>query len=257
MSLISCPECSREISDKALSCPYCGFPLSADTNAAYSSNQYTVNVISPLTSTQKELVAKRLEAQNLMQYPVAKISLNRTPGPLTRSASADEVEKYRHIFKELNIIITVFESSGRSSASYIVSIDVKPSDTQSIELIRLLVSEKLLGEHTAPYAVSRLPGVLTKGASAEAAQKYREIGETLGLPVSIQESGTESAIESYGSQGQVCCPRCHSSSIQVVKKGFSFGKAAVGTLLFGSVGAVAGLASNKYQRVCAACGHKW
>lgn len=28
MSLINCPECKKQISDKALSCPHCGFPLS-------------------------------------------------------------------------------------------------------------------------------------------------------------------------------------------------------------------------------------
>lgn len=28
MSLINCPECGREISDKAISCPGCGFPIS-------------------------------------------------------------------------------------------------------------------------------------------------------------------------------------------------------------------------------------
>lgn len=27
MALINCPECKREISDQALSCPYCGFPM--------------------------------------------------------------------------------------------------------------------------------------------------------------------------------------------------------------------------------------
>lgn len=27
MSLIQCPECAREISDSAVSCPHCGFPL--------------------------------------------------------------------------------------------------------------------------------------------------------------------------------------------------------------------------------------
>lgn len=27
MSLISCPECTREISDAARSCPHCGFPI--------------------------------------------------------------------------------------------------------------------------------------------------------------------------------------------------------------------------------------
>ena len=27
MALIKCPECNKEISDKAKSCPYCGFPI--------------------------------------------------------------------------------------------------------------------------------------------------------------------------------------------------------------------------------------
>lgn len=27
MALINCPECNKEISDQALSCPYCGFPM--------------------------------------------------------------------------------------------------------------------------------------------------------------------------------------------------------------------------------------
>ena len=34
MSLINCPECSKEISDKALSCPNCGYPLSIYQNSA-------------------------------------------------------------------------------------------------------------------------------------------------------------------------------------------------------------------------------
>ena len=27
MALIKCPECGNEVSDKALSCPKCGFPI--------------------------------------------------------------------------------------------------------------------------------------------------------------------------------------------------------------------------------------
>jgi TM2 domain-containing membrane protein YozV len=30
MALIKCPECSQEISEKAVSCPRCGFPISKD-----------------------------------------------------------------------------------------------------------------------------------------------------------------------------------------------------------------------------------
>lgn len=29
MSLVNCPECGKEISDKAISCPYCGYPMAA------------------------------------------------------------------------------------------------------------------------------------------------------------------------------------------------------------------------------------
>ena len=41
MSLVACPECAREISDKALSCPGCGFPLTPcsgidDTNKGFN-----------------------------------------------------------------------------------------------------------------------------------------------------------------------------------------------------------------------------
>ncbi len=32
MSLIKCPECGREISDRALTCPNCGFPINAGNN---------------------------------------------------------------------------------------------------------------------------------------------------------------------------------------------------------------------------------
>jgi|JFJP01.1.fsa_nt_gi uncharacterized membrane protein YvbJ len=32
MAIISCPECSKDISDKALSCPNCGNPIKANQN---------------------------------------------------------------------------------------------------------------------------------------------------------------------------------------------------------------------------------
>ena len=44
MALIYCPECKKEISDRAISCPQCGFPLSpagvnTDTNPGGDSNR--------------------------------------------------------------------------------------------------------------------------------------------------------------------------------------------------------------------------
>ena len=41
MALIECPECNKEVSDKAISCPHCGFPI-ADIQKTES--QHTVKV---------------------------------------------------------------------------------------------------------------------------------------------------------------------------------------------------------------------
>jgi len=42
MPLIKCPECSKEISDKAEACPHCGFPISkhSDENQNNTSDNY-------------------------------------------------------------------------------------------------------------------------------------------------------------------------------------------------------------------------
>ena len=34
MALITCPECSREVSDQAVACPHCGYPLRAKSAPA-------------------------------------------------------------------------------------------------------------------------------------------------------------------------------------------------------------------------------
>jgi len=39
VALINCPECHREISDKAESCPHCGFPLEVELTQAVESGQ--------------------------------------------------------------------------------------------------------------------------------------------------------------------------------------------------------------------------
>ena len=41
--LILCPECNREISDKAISCPHCGYPLNWKTKSKYKKSIYHFN----------------------------------------------------------------------------------------------------------------------------------------------------------------------------------------------------------------------
>lgn len=61
-----------------------------------------------------------------------------------------------------------------------------------------------------------------------------------------------------GRQGQVSCPRCHSTNLNAGKKGFGIGKAAVGGLLLGPVGLLGGfVGGNKVQFTCGQCFHKF
>lgn len=42
MALIKCPECGKEISDKAQSCPNCGYPIPKQENEEWQSwSEYT------------------------------------------------------------------------------------------------------------------------------------------------------------------------------------------------------------------------
>lgn len=63
-------------------------------------------------------------------------------------------------------------------------------------------------------------------------------------------------IKQMDKEGIVYCPKCYSTSLSANKKGFSLGKAAVGTLIAGGplLGAVG---KNKIEVTCLKCGHKW
>lgn len=40
MALIKCPECGREISDKAGSCPHCGYPINNGENSTDKKEEF-------------------------------------------------------------------------------------------------------------------------------------------------------------------------------------------------------------------------
>lgn len=59
-------------------------------------------------------------------------------------------------------------------------------------------------------------------------------------------------------QGKFFCPKCHSTNIQINKNGYGWGKGAVGVLLVGPLGLLAGgMGANKLQATCLNCGHKF
>lgn len=94
--------------------------------------------------------------------------------------------------------------------------------------------------------------------------KNRSVSKLESQPHSIINNITvkEQPKEKY-SRHAPKCPKCKSYDIQVLDnrhKSFSIGKAAVGGILYGGIGTIAGFAGKdgkKYNAVCMKCGKKF
>lgn len=59
-------------------------------------------------------------------------------------------------------------------------------------------------------------------------------------------------------EGKTKCPICQSTSVQSKDKGFGYGTATVGALLFGPIGMLAGgIGSKDHIRRCTKCGFEY
>ncbi|MFZ3101905.1 MAG: TerD family protein [Desulfitobacteriaceae bacterium] len=59
-------------------------------------------------------------------------------------------------------------------------------------------------------------------------------------------------------QGGMVCPKCHSTSVTAGKKGFGLGKAALGGILLGPIGILAGfIGSKNMEFACLSCRERW
>lgn len=92
-------------------------------------------------------------------------------------------------------------------------------------------------------------------------QSYSQNSQSFGqspqsLGQSLQTYGQQA--QSSGHQSGMTCPRCHSSQVTAGKKGFGLGKAAIGGVLLGPVGLLAGfIGSKNMEFVCLSCKERW
>ncbi|MFR4440003.1 MAG: zinc-ribbon domain-containing protein [Hungatella sp.] len=53
MALIQCPECQLQVSDKALSCPHCGYPMTKTSTSRQTNLQNANDFIMDLVESQR------------------------------------------------------------------------------------------------------------------------------------------------------------------------------------------------------------
>ena len=61
MALISCPECGKQFSDMAQSCPNCGYPVAPDSQANRSQDSNSKKITNLYERARKSLEVEDLE----------------------------------------------------------------------------------------------------------------------------------------------------------------------------------------------------
>lgn len=95
MALMNCPECNHQISDKAVSCPNCGFPLSNCSASIQKGDASTYAIVFDKINGQKIEVIKRVESAVGIDVTNAKELVDNFPSILKRNVPADEANRIK------------------------------------------------------------------------------------------------------------------------------------------------------------------
>lgn len=107
MSLINCPECNKEISNKARSCPYCGCPINKN-------NKYQI-IINGYSDTDTAACAGLDQVFHTdLEYDEAMNIFNNCPYIIFECSTFDEANKYAKDLIKWGIDVTIMNPDGQS-----------------------------------------------------------------------------------------------------------------------------------------------
>ena len=168
MALIKCPECGKEISDRAPACIHCGYPLDNEPTVKFQSSNHFKKVVIPCYK--------------------------------------------EHVNEKLTAIKIVREVAGLS-----------------------LAEAKALVEQSNPVVVNNVD----LGKANQIANRFlRE-----GINAQVADADANIVVEVKKISKTPCCPKCGSTSLATVNRGYS--------IVWGFLG------SGTPMNVCQACGYKF
>lgn len=97
-------------------------------------------------------------------------------------------------------------------------------------------------------------GSYTRETASSIVTRFKELGITA---IAVRSDEAEAKSMDAAPPPEIRCPYCGSTNIQIAKKGFSAGGAALGAFLLGPIGVLGGaVGANDVERVCVSCGRK-
>lgn len=223
--LIHCPECNKEISDQTNNCIYCGFPIKQQNkfnNIIEHHNeqeeQYLNNLL--LELGERKCPKCKKQTQLIIKYENDK--------PVVFCGECEEARFWGETFK-INIMLDARKNHTELPQSYCkncktITDSYRRSSivTSKVDYIECFVCG------LAKQMDMETPKQRKLEEEKENIKKQKEVLQT------IQENK---------SKGIPCCPKCGSTAIQPVQKGFG--------LIRGFIG------SGKVENYCMNCGNRW
>lgn len=110
MALIKCPECGKEVSDKALACIHCGYPLN---NIEQAATLY--NAILETTGPNRAKLNIALRNIRTLSLVEAKNIIDSAPCTIKENISLSEAQQIQKDFADIMAGVKIVASDGSSS----------------------------------------------------------------------------------------------------------------------------------------------
>lgn len=245
MALIKCPECGKEISDKALACIHCGYPLSLLTvgkqnnikvKAKENLKEYSFKIINCNRSNAKMIITLK----NKFHYSLedAKEAVLNLPLVISIKENITEIKNLAQEFTNAGIEYEVFEGETKLEFNLVIKDKIakfsRGSNSYTSESVfkKCPICEKITNQRDVFYCPAcnvRLQPISSEEATV------KPVYDSQKKEYYIPKVGEDRSVPK--------CPKCGATAIATINRGYS--------IVWGFLG------SGKPVNVCQKCGHKW
>lgn len=226
MALITCPECGREISDKAVACPGCGCPVEEILNARTKELKFRFTDVNRNTLNIENGILYLYKGSHLMAHGDLK----------------DAIILYyckKNTFGAGQLSITFPQLKGAMIFSF------RGKDCDLFENLYLDISK--ICRHERQVSIMKAVNYRTEEQKINEQERKEEFWSSV-------QTLSNLTINSKTPH----CPKCRSTQITYGGNRISLGRAVVGGAVAGPAGAtLGGLTGKKGYAVCLNCGKRW